>query len=635
MSAFENSKWIWIQNGDGQDMYAEFVDSIVYKGERTVINLSCDSDYTLYVNGRYVASNQYGDYEHYKIYDTVELDSFLTEVENSIKILVYHCGVGTSRYRPAKAGLIFEILQNGKVTAVSREDVLSRLSPTYVSGNKISVSGQLGFTFEYDATKENEDGYAPSVCVDKDCAFFPRPIKKAVLLEKKPIKSMTRNDDRHCLIDLGGETVGVPMLDIVSDTEQTLTVAWGEHIADGCVRKTIGGRNFWFKYKTKKGRNIFNEYMLRLGCRYIEIFAEEPIEVNYAGVLPQVYETEALNVNIDGELDRRIYDICVNTLKLSMMEHYVDCPWREQALYSFDSRNQMLCGYYAFADKNAEYARANLKLIGNDRRDDGLLSICYPCGTQLAIPSFSLYYLFSMQEYAEHTGDTTLAKEMLPKLRGILDEFLNNRENGLVKKFEDKSMWNFYDWSPHLSGTLGRAEESVPDLMANCVLILAIERFEKICDMLGEDFGYVGVTESLRQKANEAFYNAEKGVFTVHEGKAEYTALGNAVAVLAKVVEGEAAERICDMIARGELIDCSLSMKIFVYEALLLTDADKYSDLVLSDIRNNYKAMLDFGSDTVWETIDGESAFENAGSLCHGWSAVPVYIFHKLGIAKK
>ena len=31
-----------------------------------------------------------------------------------------------------------------------------------------------------------------------------------------------------------------------------------------------------------------------------------------------------------------------------MMEHYVDTPWREQCLYAFDARNQMLCGYYAF-----------------------------------------------------------------------------------------------------------------------------------------------------------------------------------------------------------------------------------------------------------------------------------------------
>lgn len=38
----------------------------------------------------------------------------------------------------------------------------------------------------------------------------------------------------------------------------------------------------------------------------------------------------------------------------------------------------------------------------------------------------------------------------------------------------------------------------------------------------------------------------------------------------------------------------------------------------------------DKNSTTAWETIEGGEAFENAGSLCHGWSAVPIYYYHKL-----
>ena len=39
--------------------------------------------------------------------------------------------------------------------------------------------------------------------------------------------------------------------------------------------------------------------------------------------------------------------------------------------------------------------------------------------------------------------------------------------------------------------------------------------------------------------------------------------------------------------------------------------------------------MLLTGTDTFWETEEGASAFGYAGSLCHGWSAVPVYLFGK------
>ncbi|MBR2965620.1 MAG: hypothetical protein IKC34_03620, partial [Clostridia bacterium] len=73
MKVFEKSKWIWIKEGEGPDQYADFRDTICHSGKKTVINISADSDYTLYVNGKYAASGQYGDYEHYKIYDTIDI----------------------------------------------------------------------------------------------------------------------------------------------------------------------------------------------------------------------------------------------------------------------------------------------------------------------------------------------------------------------------------------------------------------------------------------------------------------------------------------------------------------------------------------------------------------------------------
>ena len=40
--------------------------------------------------------------------------------------------------------------------------------------------------------------------------------------------------------------------------------------------------------------------------------------------------------------------------------------------------------------------------------------------------------------------------------------------------------------------------------------------------------------------------------------------------------------------------------------------------------------MLKAGSTTVWETELGEEDFSGAGSLCHGWSAMPIYYYHTL-----
>ena len=628
---FIKGKWIWLAEGERADQYAEFKDSFVYGGGEVVCYISSDTDYTLWVNGKYVTSGQYGDYEHYKIYDTVDLTELLRLGENELKLTVHHVGVKTSRYRPASAGLIYEIRSGDEVLAYSSESTPSRLSPNYKSGEQVFVSVQLGFTFSYDASGKSAAAYSPSVTVDKKCAFFKRPIKKQMLLPPRRPASIKMLGSTHYLIDLGGETVGLPRLELVSPSEQTVTVAFGEHIKDGCVRARIGARSFFYKYKTSVGYNLFTEYMLRLGCRYLEVFSEEPIELIYAGVIPQVYRVEELPCVIDNALERRIYDACVNTLKLCMMEHYVDCPWREQALYACDSRNQMLCGYYAFEGGNAEYARSNLKLISEDRRDDGLLSITYPTGEALSIPCFSLHYINAMREYLEHTDDATLSAEYLPKMIGIIEEHLKNSDDGLGRSFSGDAMWNFYDWSEY--SNLGKGGEPVPDLAQSSLLVMAIDSLESICRAVGADFPYIGLTDKMRRRIREEFFT--DGIFTMRKGKEEFTILGNSLAILAGAVSGGEAEYICESIVAGGLSDCSLSMKIVEYEALLSVNKERYREFVLGEIRMNYSIMLDAGSDTVWETVGGADDFSGAGSLCHGWSAIPVYFYHRLGVARR
>ena len=71
-------------------------------------------------------------------------------------------------------------------------------------------------------------------------------------------------------------------------------------------------------------------------------------------------------------------------------------------------------------------------------------------------------------------------------------------------------------------------------------------------------------------------------------------------------------------------------MKCFCYDAMLKTDSEKYSNYIFDDIEKTYTPMLEYGTGTVWETEDGEKDFDNAGSLCHGWSALPIYYYHTL-----
>ena len=57
-------------------------------------------------------------------------------------------------------------------------------------------------------------------------------------------------------------------------------------------------------------------------------------------------------------------------------------------------------------------------------------------------------------------------------------------------------------------------------------------------------------------------------------------------------------------------------------------------DYILNDIEKTYSFMLNDGATTFYETIKGDKDFSNAGSLCHGWSAIPILYYKKFGMVK-
>lgn len=629
MTVFENSKFIWIDDTN-TDTYGEFY-ATFNANSSPICRLSVDGDYTLFINGKYVSSNQYGDFEHYKIYDEIDLSEHIVNGKNHFALLVHHFGKDSQRYKKYQAGAIFEVTENGKVILASDEDILSRKSKTYISGICREITGQLGFSYTYDA--KNEDlwqvgqgaDFKRSVGVSKKCEFYKRPNKKLVLDEGVAGSIIKNESNTHFLVDLGKEITGLLFFDLVG--EANISIAYGESLTDGKVRKYIGGRRFYIDYFSKEGSNNFTHYMLRFACRYLEINATSPIILNKIGLIPQSYPTKRKEMPVLCDTDKRIYEACVNTLELCMMEHYVDCPWREQCLYAFDSRNQMLSGYYAFENGNFEYARANLLLMSKDKRGDGLMSICYPCGIDLTIPSFSLHYITSVKEYIKYSGDVSLFNEVECKIKEILSTFVTRTENGLIPTFEGANHWNFYDWSPYSEGALYKDTGIEYDCLLNCLTIIALNNYKEICSIVSNNFEYDNVLSELKRATKNKFFNKDRGLFFVKEENS-YTELANSLAILAKLCTQDEEKAIAKSLADGELISCSLSFKCFKYDALLSV-SESYKETVLKEIRDTYLKMAERTS-TVWETDEGESAFDNAGSLCHGWSAIPIYYYNTL-----
>lgn len=674
---FCGCEWIW--GGEGRpDEYIDFkIDFTVVAGKAYRLDLSCDTDYALYDGDRLLAFGQYPDYVDYKVYDSLELD--LESGEHSLLLKVWYQGADTQTAIKKPAGVIFCVFEDGASLVCSGPDTESRRSAGYLPYECKLITGQLGYSFTYDKSAKPGE-FSPSHTVEGlPKTLVKRPVEKLIL--KPPFnakrvmsgeyvlnggdncgrkmlnarlspsgKAATDENGRMLLsasasadgvfavFDMGRETAGFLNLDVTVDEACDITVGWGEHLLDGRVRTAIHDRDFTCIYRAESGENRFLHPFRRMGCRYLQVFiAAKSASVASVSICETVYPVTPLPLDCSDTLRQRIYNVCADTLLQCMHEHYEDCPWREQALYTLDSRNQMLCGYYVFGE--TRFARACLELISHGRRPDGLLSLCYPAGRGTPIPVFSLVYFLQMWEYAEHSKDLDFLKEKYTFLKELISTFVSRSENGLIPIFSD-GQWNFYEWSYRLSGNI-KCRLQAP---LNAFYSLALNALGKIAEAVGNSADrvlYHDMAKATNRAIAEEFFDGEARLFRSFEKSSDcndaYSVLTNSLCLLCGAADGLDKENILKILTANGAADTglkitpnTLSMNSFRYDALLKENREKYRDRVLEDIDKTYFSMLCNGATTFWETALGAADFDGAGSLCHGWSALPAYYYKTL-----
>ena len=617
---FGNARWIWRDGQPSANEYVEFYQSFTYSGGKLLLRLCAESDYVVHLNGKRILFCQFANYRSEKYYDEDDISPLCVLGENRLVITARYEGVRSSCHVCCGPGLIYSLLCDGAQIAYSSTDTLCRVSPYYLSGEIRHITGQLGLCSTMISCREQEPHVLErSAEVTQAYSFMPRPVKR--FDELAPISARPLEIEGKRIYDLGREECGYIRLRVRCKAPTTVKVAYGEHLDDGEVRYIIHNRTFSLDFQCLEGENSFEQLFVRFAGRYFQLIDSDDVEVLDLGIIPVIYPLTERPTRLSG-LDRRIYDTCVRTLRLCMHTHYEDCPWREQALYVLDSRNQMLCGYSAFEE--TEFQRANLVFISKGRRADGMLELTYPAEDTPAIPFFSAMYPVAVCEYMEHTGDVSIAGEVMPTLLSILDRLDSFKEGGELLISPAKPYWNFYEWSSGNEGKLGHEEGGECELMLNCAFVYSVEHMRRICamaDLPAPEYD----TEAMLRAIEKAFFNHSNGLFKNSLSDGRYSAIGNAFALLI----GLGDDRTAEALKVDGLTPATLSMLGFVYDALLSRSADN-AEFVLHNIREKYSYMLERGATSFWETIEGGDAFGKAGSLCHGWSAIPIHYFSML-----
>ncbi len=667
-----NCRWIWRDQSTEPNQYVSFRQIINLTSKEAGLYVCCDTNYVARLNGNVIGFGQYLASPENKFYDVLKMDEYVKQGENTLVIDVYYQGVGSSCYAPGKPGLIYAVKTADGF--IPNNDVFCRKITGYKEGDIFNITPQLGTSFSFDASEISQ--FWNEITELDFCDVLPvslkkRPVKKLITNELTPMnliasgeftvntksdnpaeriytayafphsieqqkeisgeKIRITKDNTYIIIDMGGETAGYFTLDLSTVEGVRIDVGFGEHLIDGRVRTKIGERSFAFSYYTRDDQNIYTNYYRRLGAKYLQLNfsnVKKPVEISYVGLIKAEYPvTENPSPVLSDCLDRKIYRAAVKTLKCCMHEHYEDTPWREQSLYAMDSRNQTLFGYSAFKD-NSVFTKASIELIGSSVQTDGYFAITAPSSGKKVIPAFTMAWLIWIAEYIKFTKDRNFLLRQEKRIKSIIFNFDKKLEDYILPLPEGEKIWNFYDWAPGLSEIKDRES----DVLLNLFFALALSKLMKIEKYFRNKELIIKIrklNKRVKKAINKTFYDKEDKIYyTFPNDKSHKCKLAQALALCSGVAKSK---RILanKMITDSDMVDVTLYSKEFEYEALSL-NLKKYGDYILKDIRTVWGKMIFEGADTFYETSEGASAFDNAGSLCHGWSAAPVYWYRVL-----
>jgi hypothetical protein len=684
----------------------EFETGEVACGARLLISVV--GNFAAWVNGQLVGTGQFTDYPESRTFSTMDVAEILRRGCNVLAVLVHCPCIDHFSHIQSSGGMIF-LIRNGEDIVVSGPQTQTRFSPAYRQGQMPKITPQMGFVFEYDAVKDDgwrEVDYAwghgwQKPLVRNYDVPLPRPLPMLELRPRtshrivaqgvfkreapgaKTVAELMQSDflsarrdceifsdlkvgdepiDRpltiseqcftetgaYVVIDLGREECGLIDLDLAASDGTVVDIAVGEHLEDLRVRANIDGRNFASRYICRQGRQQFTHYANRYAGRYLELHISstaDPVTLYYSGLIPTEYPLTVRGdfVTSDNQMNT-IYQVSRRTLHLCMHEHYEDCPWREQALYANDSRNQALAGYYTFGEY--DFARVSWDLLGRGLKADGYLEMCAPANISITIPSFTMTWFLSLDDYLLFTGDVNFIHRYMPQLQQMLEGYLTTLEDNLLPCPVGKRFWHFYDWAEGLIAIdmvpKGGLKSNRFDAPLNLFFILALRAGARISQYMGQKT----VADKFRSQAaliaravHERFWCDRMHAYQTYSGEQgidhHYAELTQSLAIIAQICSPDQADRL-----RRRLLDpdngwikTTLSQSFYKFQAIL-QDQEHLGQRVFENIDRDWSLMLHSGATSFWETLKGQFDFNYAGSLCHGWSAIPAYFYsaYLLGI---
>ncbi len=350
--------------------------------------------------------------------------------------------------------------------------------------------------------------------------------------------------------------------------------------------------------------------------RYVEILVEtedEPLTIKALEFVETryPYEDQAEFASSDPRL-AKVKRLGYRTLQMCAHETTMDCPFYEQLQYVGDTRLQCLVAYVTGDDDRL--ARQALLAFDRSREPDGLTRSRYPSRILQTIPTFSLWWVAMVHDFALWRGDLAFVKGLMPGVRAVLDAYRRNvDDDGLYHALEG---WNFTDWVPGWNdGAPAGAHWGVSGIL-NFHLAYVAKLAAELEEWMHEPelaARQRKLHDRVLAAAEKAFWHGNKGLYADDPSAEKWSEHAQCLALLAGARHGKSA--VAKTLETEGLAQTTVYFDHYLFEAMGRIGR---TDVILKRLALWY-GLLDSGLRTVVEMP------EPTRSDCHAWGAHPIF----------
>jgi len=316
----------------------------------------------------------------------------------------------------------------------------------------------------------------------------------------------------------------------------------------------------------------------------------------------------------------RIWERAAYTLRLSMREVFLDGLKRDRLPWVGDLYLAGLANAYVFFDAPI-MRRSLVTLYGAEpERID--------CN---GIIDYSFFWILALHDYVLHFGDLAFLQEMRPSLERLLLALEAKRDvEGMIPS--ERCHWLHIDWAAVDKG----GYSSCLEFLSIQALDAATRMFRWLDDAAAAA-EWQEKTDNRRAAAGERFWSEGDGAFRDCTDSARVGRHANFLAVLAGIPSETQRDRLIESVLRNPDIPPVGTPYMRSLEAMAMARCGMRDEMT-EDLRAYWGGMIEAGATTFWERYDHTAAGEAhysmysrpfGASLCHAWSAGPVFLLSR------